>query len=106
MIMLADHSVTTTGINWESVGALAAIFGIMLSLITLYFARRDIRQQRHAVRQEKQNEEIKDQIATSINTLSEVLQAKLETKEVVNQISVRLARVEGRMKIDSDPGVS
>lgn len=83
--MLAAHA---TAINWQSIGAIAAVLAIFLGLMTWYLTRRD-------TRQAAQNEAIKQEIADAVGHLGERLEAKLETKETVSRISERLARLEG-----------
>lgn len=85
---VASGPVTTTGINWESVGAIAAIMGIIVGFMTWWVTHRD-RRQRVA------GERVEQAITDAVNHLSDVLMAKLETKEKVSQISERLARLEG-----------
>jgi hypothetical protein len=80
--------VHTTGVNWQSIGVIAAIIGVAVTVILAMLARRDRRM-------EQQNTEIKDEISNAVNHLSEVLLARLETKETVSKISERLARLEG-----------
>lgn len=97
--MIAAEAVHTTGINWESVGIISGIISawviVLLTAMTIWLSRRDKRLEARNEELAQQNNEIKDEITASVNHLSEVLLAKLETKEAVNQISVRLARVEG-----------
>lgn len=92
-------TVHTSGINWESIGAIAAIVTGAVAFITWLIARRDNRA-------ESRNNEIKVQISDSVGHLGEILTARLETKETVARISERLARVEGSMglaRIAGDP---
>lgn len=53
--------------------------------------------ERRAKRREQAIQEIKGEITQSVDHLSEVLLAKLETKENVSQINARLSRIEGMM---------
>lgn len=80
-MIIAATAVHTTGINWES---LAVIFGGFAAIATLLIGWIDRRQAR-----------IRGEITDSVNHLSEVLLAKLETKDAVAKISERLARLEG-----------
>lgn len=66
-------AVHTTGINWESVATIAASVVVVVTAITSWFTR---------------------QITKAIDNLSTVLQLKLETKDVVNGINLRLRGVE------------
>lgn len=68
-------------INWVSISVILAGIGAIGGLLVAL--------------QERRNNAIKDQITDSVNHLSDVLLAKLETKEKVAQISERLARLEG-----------
>lgn len=70
---MAVATVKTTGINWESVTTIAVSIIVIVTAITSWFTR---------------------QITHAINDLSTVLQLKLETKEVVNGINLRLTGVE------------
>lgn len=81
-------SVHTTGVNWESVGVIAAVVGVAFSILVWIINRREAKAQ-------TRNEVIKDEIKNSVDNLSVILLAKLETKEKVAQISERLARLEG-----------
>ena len=91
----AGTVVRTTGINWESVAAIAAIVGILLTLILFVFNRQD-------KRRERVNLELRNDMTSSIDHLSEVLTAKLETKDTVARISERLARVEAVVGISAN----
>lgn len=87
-LLLNSQFVHTTGINWESVAAIAAIGAILQGGFMWMVARKD-------KKREDANEATKTEIADSVNHLSEVLLAKLETKDRVNAIDVRLSKVEG-----------
>lgn len=82
---------------WTAVGIVSTVvlglFGLMLTL-----------QGRRETRYNQQNTEIKTEIKDAVEHLGEVLTARMETKETVNGISVRLARVEGAMGIRNDAG--
>lgn len=92
-------AVRTTGINWESVAAVAACVAVMVTVVLWLFARVDRRRQAASDKRDAEftraNAELKNEFTQAINHLSDVLTAKLETKEAVAQISVRLARLEG-----------
>lgn len=81
--MIAGTLTHGTGLNLDSigiiVGAIAAAVGVLIGL------------------QERRNKTITEQITTSVDHLSDVLLAKLETKETVAGLSVRLARIEGQL---------
>lgn len=72
-MFIAEATVHTSGINWESVATIAASVVVVVTAITSWFAR---------------------VITHAINDLSTTLQLKLETKEVVNGINLRLTGVE------------
>jgi hypothetical protein len=90
-MLISEATVHTSGINWESIGVIIAFVSLGFGILAWWIARRD-------ARQEIRNNEIKTEISDSVNHLSDVLTARLETKEAVNQISVRLGRVEGAIQ--------
>lgn len=105
----AMQSVHTTGINWESLGAIVGIISVIIVLMLWYFDRRDRRRLADAQALERDREKREDdraaenmdlrrEFTSAITNLSEVLTAKLETKETVARISERLAHVEGLLK--------
>lgn len=71
--MILAHTVQTTGINWESVAIIASSVVLIVAAITGWFTR---------------------QITHAIGDLSTTLELKLESKEVVNQINLRLTALE------------
>lgn len=71
--MILASSVTTTGVNWESVTTIAASVIIIVGAITGWFTR---------------------QITHAINDLSRDLTQRLESKDVVNGINLRLTSLE------------
>lgn len=83
MIPLAVQTVHTAGINWESI---AAIVGALVASITYL----DFRQTR------KQNG-IRTEIREAVGNLGQVLDARLESKEKVAQLTERVAKVEGEL---------
>jgi Flp pilus assembly protein TadB len=92
--MQASHYVQTTGINWESVGAIAALVGVILTVLLWIFTRQD-------KRRENINKDLRDDMTTALNHMADVLTAKLETKDTVARISERLARVEALVGVKS-----
>jgi hypothetical protein len=94
--LLLSNIVHTTGINWESVGAIGAIMAVLQSFFVWLVTRKDQKREDDA-------QAVKQEIADSVNHLSEVLLAKLETKETVSRISERLSRVEGAAGIANRP---
>jgi uncharacterized membrane-anchored protein YhcB (DUF1043 family) len=100
------QSVRTTGINWESVGVIVSLVGVLVGAILWWLTRRDQRLRAAAdlrdQQQRAENQSIKQEIASAVGQLSEVLLAKLETKDTVSRISERLARVEASIGMKSD----
>ena len=96
MILAAVH---TTGINWLGISPILGVIITGMALIITFQERRENKREKiqkaREIQQERQNQEIKQEIASSVDHLSEVLLAKLETKEAVSRISERLARIEG-----------
>ena len=82
-----DANMTTqvVGISWQTVGVIIGAFSALITALV--------------VLQERRNRTIKDEIKSSVDHLSDVLLAKLETKESVARISERLARIEGAASI-------
>lgn len=99
--LLSSAVVHTTGINWESIGAIAGIVTALFGAFTWYVARRD-KAQRELVSKIEKN------TSSSIDNLSTLLLEKLETKENVNQIRVDMAAIKTRvdMLIERDSHAS
>lgn len=74
---MATQSVTTTGINWESVATVVTCVFVVVGALTAYIGR---------------------QITHAINDLSDKLESKLETKDTVNGINIRLTQVETTLR--------
>lgn len=70
-------SVTTTGINWESIATLVTAIIVVVGAFTTWISR---------------------QITHAINDMSDKLQAKLETKDAVAAINTRLFAVEVELR--------
>lgn len=79
--------VHTTGINWESIGILFTGMGAVLIAGLTYITSRS----------DKREERTRGEIATAINSQTNILMAKLETKDAVNAIDKRLVAIEARM---------
>jgi hypothetical protein len=75
--MIAETVTRTMGINWESVAVISAAVLAIVGTFTTWISR---------------------QITHAINDLSIVLQSKLETKEVVQNIEHRLTVLEMRVR--------
>lgn len=94
-ILLANAVVHTTGINWESVTAIVGIVAIIQAMLFWLFTRRDKKRDDEAEAVRHQIAEAMQQQTEALNHQTDMLLAKLETKETVARISERLARVEG-----------
>jgi hypothetical protein len=79
-VVTAAAAVHTTGINWESIAVIAGVIVAALGFITN--------------RQEKRSTSIETAITTAVRNLAIVLEAKLETKEVVSNLRERIVRLE------------
>lgn len=86
--MILATAVHTVGVNWASIAVIFGGFGTCVATLIYY-------QERRNSKTDKQNQVTQQEIADAVNHLSDVLMAKLETKETVARISERLARVEG-----------
>ena len=85
--MIAQGVVRTVGINWESVGVIVGLVGVVVTVMLWAMNRREHRA-------ETATREARTDMTNALDHLTEVLLAKLETKETVARISERLARVE------------
>jgi preprotein translocase subunit YajC len=85
--MLASSVVRTAGINWESVGVIVSLVAIIVTIMMWIMNRREHRA-------DAATREQRAEMTSSLDHMTEVLLAKLETKETVARISERLARVE------------
>lgn len=91
---MAAQIIHASGINWIGISPiLALLIGAGSLIVTLQVRREN--------RQDARSEDVKNEITTSVDHLSEVLLAKLETKETVARISERLARLEGASRANS-----
>jgi hypothetical protein len=95
MHALALQTVHTTGINVASLatilGGFAAVAAVMMSFINKRIDRRD----------RKHEEEIRflrSDFTAGLANLCEILSARLETKDTVAAINVRLSRIEGTIE--------
>lgn len=86
----AVNTVHTSGINVESIAVILGGFAGVLSVVLAWQIRRDKKHDTEMV-------DLRKDITTSVDHLSEVLLAKLETKDNVSQINARLSRIEGMM---------
>lgn len=94
-LLLTVNTIHTSGINWESVTAIASVVVIVQAAFVWLISRKD-------KKREEIQEQTKQEIADSVNHLSEVLLAKLETKDTVSAINARLASVEGMLKVNAN----
>jgi hypothetical protein len=74
--VIASVAVHTTGVNWETVGVIVSLVSVLMTVIMYMFNRWDKR------------------IKTALDAQTDLLMAKLETRETVSKITERLARVE------------
>ena len=100
---ITDAVVHTTGINWESIGAILGGFGTATSVLLAYVGRRaDKRDALHA----SQMRDVREDFQTGLRQMGTLLSAKLETKETVANLGQRVARLEGeRIKARGRIGV-
>lgn len=70
-------SVTTTGVNWESIATLVTAIVVVVGAFTTWISR---------------------QITGAVNNLSEKLEAKLETKDTVNALNLRVSKIEQQLR--------
>lgn len=102
--------VHTTGINWESLGVIIGALSVIVVLMLWFFDRRDRRRLADAQQMEREREqrenarlaenaELRREFTEAMAHLSDVLLAKLETKETVSRISERLSHVEGLLRV-------
>lgn len=78
----------TSGINWESVAVIVGgigtfVLGALIWVVQLI---------------ERRNRAVKDEITNAVNNLATVLEAKLETKDAVNQLRVEMAEMRGHLQ--------
>jgi hypothetical protein len=90
--MLAVQTVHTTGINVASLATILGGFAAIVAIMQTFLSRRI---QRKDAAHDKEIQDIRSDITTSVDHLSEVLLARLETKQAVSEINARLSRVEG-----------
>jgi hypothetical protein len=80
--VIALGAVHTTGVNWDSVGVLLAGVVAAAAFLDRLQARR--------------HKSVRDEIASSVNHLGQVLNERLETKDTVHMLAVRVAFLEGK----------
>jgi hypothetical protein len=83
VIMLAIQTVHTSGVNWTSIAVIVGSIVASLTLVMTIIGR--------------WNKTVKDDITRSVDNLSEVLTAKMETKETVNQLRLEVAELRGQV---------
>jgi len=91
--VIATQIVQTTGVNWESVATITGLVSVVLTFTLWAFSRQD-------KRRAQVNRQLRDDMTKSLDHLSDVLLAKLETKDTVARISERLARVEALIGVN------
>jgi len=86
--MLVETAVHTTGINWSSVAVIiGGIGGVVIAAMAFVIRLMD-----------RRNNAIRDEITTAVTNLGHILEAKLETKDSVNQLRVELAELRGKIQ--------
>lgn len=86
--MLSLQTVQTTGINWESVSVIVGTLGTLLIGCLAFFLGLI----------QKHNTQIRHDISSSVDHLSEVLTAKLETKDAVNELRIEFVELKGKVE--------
>ena len=90
--LVAVQSVTTHGVNWESITVIVIpIVGCLVGIATFLDSRSSKREAHREKFTTDLQTQFKDEITTAVAHLSEVLLERLETKEAVNQIRVEIA---------------
>lgn len=72
-------TVKTTGINWQSIGTILAALVAAVAFLTAIIQRRQ--------------KAVSQQISDAVDNLARVLEAKLETKDSVNNLRIEVARM-------------
>jgi hypothetical protein len=86
--VLAVATVHTSGINWESVAAIVGGIGIFVLSALIWVVQLV----------EKRNRAVRDEITNAVTNLGIVLEARLETKDSVNQLRIELAQLKGQLE--------
>lgn len=96
-MILAQSAVHTVGVNWSSVAVIVGGIGGVIIAALAFVVRL----------MEKRNKQVRDEITNAVNNLGAILEAKLETKDSVNQLRIELAEVRGQLhNIQPPKGVS
>jgi hypothetical protein len=78
--MIAQATVHTSGVNWESVSVIAGVIVATMAFFVGVVNRR--------------SDAVRGEIKEAVDHLSEVLVGKLETKDAVNSLAQRVTRIE------------
>lgn len=84
--MLAYTTVHTTGINWDSIGAIG---GVVIAAMGFIYAL-----------MERRSRTIKNDITSAVGNLETVLVAKLETKDAVTDLKINMEKQLAEVKAD------
>jgi F0F1-type ATP synthase membrane subunit b/b' len=85
--MIAEAAVHTVGVNWTSVAVIiGGIGGVVIATMAFVIRLMD-----------RRNNAIRDEITNAVTNLGHILEAKLETKDSVNQLRVELAELRGQV---------
>lgn len=86
-------SVHTTGLNWESLGVILSFVTACFMLMGWYLNRRN-------TEQKEQVQATQTAISTAVNGLRDTLILKLETKEAVNALRLKMTEDMGAMRVE------
>lgn len=87
VLVMAIQTVHTTGINWESLAVILGGFAAVIAVLQTFTSRRQAR--------------LESSIADAVNHQTEILMAKLETKENVNELRIKMAEMQGQFQTQS-----
>ena len=92
-MLIATATVHTTGINWSSVAVIVGgIGGVIIAALAFIIRLMD-----------RRNNAIRDEITNAVTNLGHILEAKLETKDAVNQLRIEVAELRGQVKYPPPP---
>jgi hypothetical protein len=93
-MLIATAAVHTTGINWSSVAVIVGgIGGVIIAALAFIIRLMD-----------RRNNAIRDEITNAVTNLGHILEAKLETKDAVNQLRIEVAELRGQIRIQPPKG--
>lgn len=95
----AIQTVHTSGINWASIATIVSAFAAIVTVLLTYINRRankrDALQQQEIQQRNKEMVDLRTDFTKGLKDLGNLLSARLETKEKVAALDVRVARLEG-----------